>query len=119
MENTANLDNILDEVKTYPERPTGYKARPMTEKERKDLEARKKETPRFMTLEERKKQKALWRICFRIGFGCGIAAGAVLAEAAGLMDVRLALPVGAAALAFTAFWVGAGAQWKFGGLIDG
>lgn len=138
MENFENIDNILSEAKGFNEIPVNPKA--LTDEGIAELDrSRRERSDRIRKVVEPEavepaavdpirlepvpvdpaERKALLKFIGRTVSGVAVGAGAIVAQTAGLMDVRLAIPVAAAALAFVTFWAGAWIEYKFGGLLDG
>ena len=133
MENFENIDNILSEAKGFNEIPVNPKA--LTDEGIAELDrARRERSDRIRKVVEHEaaepaavepvpvdpaERKALLKFIGRAVSGVAVGAGAIVAQTAGLMDARLAIPVAAAALAFVTFWAGAWIEHKFGGLLDG
>lgn len=129
MENMQNLESILEECGSFVEIPANPKARPMTAEEiAMEVAGRKARADRKMAealaeLESEEvggfaEHKAILKLVMRVAAGGAVGAGALLAQSAGLMDIRLALPIGVASIAFMAFWLGAAVQYHFGGLLE-
>lgn len=128
MENFENIDNILSEAKGFNEIPVNPKA--LTDEGIAELDrARRERSDRIRKVVEHEaaepapvdpaERKALLKFIGRAVSGVAVGAGAIVAQTAGLMDARLAIPVAAAALAFVTFWAGAWIEYKFGGLLNG
>ena len=130
MENMQNLESILEECGGFVDIPVNPKAQPMSDEEIKRLVESRKERlvaskPRAEKVEPAPEflagfaeHKATLKLVSRVVAGGAVGAGALLAQSAGLMDMRLAMPIGVVALAFVAFWAGAAAQYHFGGLLE-
>lgn len=122
-----NLESILEEVDGFVEIPVNPKAQPLTSEEIERMaaarkaraEARVKADLEEVESDTRNCRKADFRFAGRALSGIAIGAGAFVAQAAGLMDPRLAIGVGGVALALAAFWTGAWLQFRFcDGLLE-
>lgn len=133
MENNYTVDGILAEAMDFKEYPVKPKTKPLTTEEIEELDrSRRERSARMAKVAEpaavepvpvdpaaRARRKADLKAIGRAASGVAVGAGAIVAQAAGLMDIRLTVPVAAAALAFVTFWAGAWIEHKFGGLLNG